>query len=262
MPLERISGKSRQAIVTGGSGGLGRSIASRLIRDGWAVGIMDLASSEVVRTAAELGATALVADVTDEQSVEIALEGFAPSLHLVVNNAGIVRFGALMDRPFADFEATVRVNLFGTVIVAKAGAKRMYSGGVIVNIASKNGLHPVPQTGGYGPSKAGVAMLTQVMALEWAHLGIRVNAVSPGALCDGMSAPLYVDPDVRATRESTIPAGRLGTAEDVAAAVAFLASDGAGYVTGQNLVVDGGVTMTILSGLPYRNPGDSAAPDG
>jgi glucose 1-dehydrogenase len=134
----------------------------------------------------------------------------------------------------------------------------MTSGGAIVNITSKNGVHPVPGTGAYGPSKAGVAMLTQILAVEWAHLDIRVNSVAPGALIDGMSAPLYVDPDTRAAREATIPAGRLGTAFDVANAVAFLASSSASYITGQNLIVDGGVTATILSGLPYSRPSQDA----
>jgi NAD(P)-dependent dehydrogenase (short-subunit alcohol dehydrogenase family) len=116
----------------------------------------------------------------------------------------------------------------------------------------------VPGTGAYGPSKAGVAMLTQILALEWAHLDIRVNSVAPGALIDGMSAPLYADAGTRAAREATIPAGRLGTARDVASAVAFLASDSASYITGQNLIVDGGVTATILSGLPYSRPNQDA----
>jgi len=242
------------AVVSGGAGGLGRAIAGRLKAEGWQVGILDLPGSPVSEVAAELGVTALEADVTDEESVTAALESFAPPLGVMVNNAGIVRFGPLLDRPTSEFETVLRINLTGTLIGAKAAARRMAPGGVIINIASKNGIHPVPQTGAYGPSKAGVAMLTQIMALEWAHLGLRINAVAPGALIDGMSAPLYVDADMRAAREATIPAGRLGTADDIASAVAFLASSQASYITGQNLVVDGGVTATILSGLPYHSP--------
>jgi NAD(P)-dependent dehydrogenase (short-subunit alcohol dehydrogenase family) len=239
------------AVVTGGAGGLGREIARRLQSDGWQVALLDLPTSDVRTVADEMGVTALPADVTDETATEAALSAFAVPLGLMVNNAGVVRFGALLDQPASEFEAVLRINLLGTLIGAKAAARRMKPGSAIVNITSKNGIHPVPSTGAYGPSKAGVAMLTQIMALEWAHLGIRVNSVAPGALIDGMSAPLYADARVRAAREATIPAGRLGTAFDVANAVAFLASRDASYITGQNLVVDGGVTATILSGLPY-----------
>jgi NAD(P)-dependent dehydrogenase (short-subunit alcohol dehydrogenase family) len=247
------------AVVSGGAGGLGQAIAARLKAEGWQVALLDLPGSRVGEVAAELGVTALEGDVTDEDSVAAALGSFAPPLGLMVNNAGIVRFGPLLDRPTSEFETVLRINLTGTLIGAKAAARRMAAGGVIINITSKNGIHPVPNTAAYGPSKAGVAMLTQIMALEWAHLGVRVNAVAPGALVDGMSAPLYVDADVRAAREATIPAGRLGTAEDIASAVAFLASPRASYITGQNLVVDGGVTATILSGLPYRSPAATEA---
>lgn len=243
------------AVVTGGAGGLGQAMARQLQSDGWQVAIMDLPGSPVLDVAADLGVTPLLADVTDEAALQAALESFAPRLGLLVSNAGIVRFGDLLSQPSSEFETVLRVNLLGTLVGAKAAARRMGdSGGVIINVTSKNGIHPVPGTGAYGPSKAGVAMLTQIMALEWAHLGIRVNSVAPGALIDGMSAPLYADPADRAAREATIPAGRLGTAEDIAAAVAFLASERASYITGQNLVVDGGVTATILSGLPYRSP--------
>jgi NAD(P)-dependent dehydrogenase (short-subunit alcohol dehydrogenase family) len=246
------------AVVTGGAGGLGREIARKLQSDGWRVALLDLPASGVQEAAAELGATALFGDVTDEASIEAALDEFAGPLGLMVNNAGIVRFGQILDQPTSEFEQVLRINLLGTLSGAKAAARRMTSGGAIVNITSKNGVHPVPGTGAYGPSKAGVAMLTQILAVEWAHLDIRVNSVAPGALIDGMSAPLYVDPGTRAAREATIPAGRLGTAFDVANAVAFLASSSASYITGQNLIVDGGVTATILSGLPYSRPSQDA----
>lgn len=246
------------AVVTGGAGGLGREIARKLQSDGWRVALLDLPASGVQEAAADLGATALLGDVTDEASIEAALDQFGGPLGLMVNNAGIVRFGQILDQPTSEFEQVLRINLLGTLSGAKAAARRMTAGGAIVNITSKNGVHPVPGTGAYGPSKAGVAMLTQILALEWAHLDIRVNSVAPGALIDGMSAPLYTDPDTRAAREATIPAGRLGTAQDVASAVAFLASSSASYITGQNLIVDGGVTATILSGLPYRRPSQDA----
>ncbi|MST34344.1 SDR family oxidoreductase, partial [Acidimicrobiaceae bacterium USS-CC1] len=124
------------------------------------------------------------------------------------------------------------------------------TGGSIVNITSMNGVAPGPNGGAYGATKAGVALLTQQMALEWGPAAIRVNAVAPGVVDAGMNAPILADPAVREARRSKVPLGRLGTAGDIAAAVAWLLSDQASYVTGQNLLVDGGVTMSIIANLP------------
>jgi NAD(P)-dependent dehydrogenase (short-subunit alcohol dehydrogenase family) len=136
--------------------------------------------------------------------------------------------------------------------MARAAALGMIAngGGAIVNVTSMNGVAPGPNAGAYGASKAGVALLTQQMALEWGPHGVRVNAVAPGLIDAGMSAPIYADAEVRRARESKVPLGRLGRAEDVAKAVLFLASEEASYVTGQNLLVDGGVTMGIIGQLP------------
>jgi NAD(P)-dependent dehydrogenase (short-subunit alcohol dehydrogenase family) len=184
--------------------------------------------------------------------VEAALDELgAPDL--AVNNAGIVRFGPLIDLSATDFEAVVRVNLVGTFTVARAAARRMLAAGVagsIVNVTSMNGVAPGPNGGAYGASKAAIALLTQQMAVEWGPLGLRVNAVAPGLILAGMSDPIYADPEVRAAREGKVPLGRLGTAEDIANVVAFLASDEAAYITGQNVLVDGGVTMSIIANLP------------
>jgi NAD(P)-dependent dehydrogenase (short-subunit alcohol dehydrogenase family) len=114
-----------------------------------------------------------------------------------------------------------------------------------------------PNAGAYGASKAAVALLTSQMALEWGAHGIRVNAVAPGLVDAGMSAPIYADAATRHARESKVPLGRLGTAADIAAVVLFLASDAAAYVTGQNLVVDGGVTGSLIAHLPRPAAVDS-----
>jgi NAD(P)-dependent dehydrogenase (short-subunit alcohol dehydrogenase family) len=102
-----------------------------------------------------------------------------------------------------------------------------------------------------------VALLTRQMALEWGAHGIRVNAVAPGLIDAGMSSPLYADPEIRAIRQGRVPLGRLGTADDIARAVLWLASAEAGYVTGHELVVDGGVTMSVIAGLPRPASVDS-----
>jgi len=196
---------------------------------------------------------ALGADISDESAVEVALDRLGRAPRLVVNNAGIVRFGPLLDLDQDAFRSVVEVNLTGTFTVARAAARRMIEaglGGSIVNITSMNGVAAGPNGGAYGATKAGVALLTQQMAIEWGPHGIRVNAVAPGLIMSGMSEPIYADPVVREARRSKVPLGRLGTAVDIAATVAFLASDDASYITGQNILVDGGVTMSIIAHLP------------
>ena len=243
-----------RAVVTGGARGIGRAIGARLAADGWTVGLLDVSQAEADAAASQIeGAMGLGADIADEVSVEKAFDAFGGPLNLVVNNAGIVRFGPLLDLSFDDFAAVTRVNLVGTFTVARAGARRMIAAGVrgsIVNITSMNGVAPGPNAGAYGATKAGIALLTQQMAIEWGPHGIRVNAVAPGLILAGMSDPLYADPEIREARGSKVPLGRLGTAEDIAAMVAFLASSESSYVTGQNILVDGGVTMSMIANLP------------
>lgn len=254
----------KQAIVTGAGHGIGAGIATALAEAGYRVGCLDRDAEAAETVAAELsGAVALTADVADEASVEAALDRFAGKPDVLVNNAGIVRFGPLADLPLSDWRAVVDVNLTGCFVTARAAALRMIEadGGAIVNITSMNGVAPGPGAGAYGATKAAVALLTQQMALEWGPRGVRVNAVAPGLIDAGMSVPIYADPETRRARESKVPLGRLGRAEDVARAVLYLASNDASYVTGQNLLVDGGVTMGIISQLPrprsVERPGEA-----
>jgi NAD(P)-dependent dehydrogenase (short-subunit alcohol dehydrogenase family) len=154
----------------------------------------------------------------------------------------------------------VDVNLLGTFLVARAAARRWIEAaqpGCVVNLTSMNGVAAGPNAGAYGPSKAAVALLTTQMALEWGRHGIRVNAVAPGLIDAGMSEPIYADPATRAVRSSKVPLGRLGTAADVVDVVLFLASDAARYVHGQNIVVDGGVTGSVIAHLPRPAAVDS-----
>lgn len=244
---------TRHAIVTGAAAGLGACIAERAAKAGYRVGVLDLSREATeARAAAIEGAVPLVADVSDEVAVEAALDAFGAVPDLLVNNAGIVRFGPLLDLTALDWRAVVDVNLTGTFVVARAVATRMLGvgRGSIVNVTSMNGVAPGPNAGAYGATKAAVALLTQQMALEWGPLGLRVNAVAPGLIDGGMSAPIYADAEIRQARESKVPLGRLGVPDDIANAVLFLASEEASYVTGQNLLVDGGVTMGIIGQLP------------
>ena len=245
---------NQSLLVTGGGAGIGAEIARAAAAAGYRVGVLDTDGDGARATAEGLsgaGAVALEASVSDEDAVEAALEAFGTP-DVLVNNAGIVRFGPLLDQPAADFGAVVNVNLVGTFLCGRATARRMATagGGRIVNVASMNGIAPGPNAGAYASTKAGIIMLTQQMALEWSRLGIRVNCVAPGLIDGGMSAPINADPVLRAERETVVPRGRLGTTADIAKAVLWLASADSDYVCGQTLLVDGGVTMSILSQLP------------
>ena len=268
-----MTSPQRSLLVTGAATGIGAEIAAAAAAAGYRVGVMDVDAPGAERTAATLaGAVALHASVSDEAQIEAALDAFGPP-EVVVNNAGIVRFGPLLEQSAANFRAVVDVNLVGTFLCARAAARRMAGngGGRIVNVASMNGIVPGPNAGAYAATKAGIIMLTQQMALEWSRFGVRVNCVAPGLIDGGMSAPINADPILRAERERSVPRGRLGTTGDIARAVLWLASDDADYVCGQTLLVDGGVTMSILSHLPRphsvdgvgdtaRAPGRAAAP--
>jgi len=240
------------AIVTGGSGDIGRACAEALMVDGYRVGILDLASNKLIQVAEDIGATALGADVTDEPDVERALAEFGAVPDVVVNNAGIGRFASLLDMPIETFRLQLEVNLVGSFIVARAAARGMVvrGSGRILNVTSINAITTGPGTGSYPASKAGLAKMTEMMALEWGPSGVRVNAIAPGFIDAGISTPFYANPDVRALRSGAVPSKRLGLAEDIANAVSFLASEKASYINGHQLVVDGGVSVSLLTQLP------------
>ena len=234
-----MSGR-RSILITGAAGGLGSAISSRAAEAGYRVGGLDLAGAE------------FSGSVTIEADIEAALDAFGTP-DVVVNNAGIVRFGRLLDMPLDEWRAVIDINLTGSFIVARAAARRWVAqgcGGIIVNTASINGLSAGPYSGAYAASKAGVMLMTSQMAIEWGRFGIRVNAVAPGLIDSGMSAPIYADPVARQVRSAAVPLGRLGLADDVARTVLFLASDESAYITGQTIVVDGGVSGTAIANLP------------
>ena len=242
----------RSLLVTGGGRGLGAAIAALAIERGYRVGIIDPAVPASAAGGQDHVIETFAASVSDEAAIETVLDRFGVP-DVVVNNAGIVRFGPLVDHALDDFRAVVDVNLVGTFLVARAAARRWIAAatpGVVVNVTSMNGVAAGPNAGAYGATKAAVALLTAQMALEWGPHGIRVNAVAPGLIDAGMSEPIYADPATRAAREAKVPLGRLGTATDIAEVVLFLASDHAAYVHGQNIVVDGGVTGSIIAHLP------------
>lgn len=256
-----MSETSNSALVTGAAGGLGLAIARRLAQDGFRVALVDIDAAATERAAGTIeGARGYACDVADEAAVDRLLRAFeddfgdAPGV--LVNNAGIVRFSALLDHSLSDFRKVLEVNLVGTFIMAKAVGRRMArrGSGAIINITSLNAIATSPDAGAYPASKAAVAKLTEQLALSLAPQGVRVNAVAPGFIDAGMSSPIYEDAAARETRAASVPAGRLGQAEDVANAVAFLASEQAAYIHGQQLLVDGGVGCSLKRQMPRKAP--------
>jgi NAD(P)-dependent dehydrogenase (short-subunit alcohol dehydrogenase family) len=236
----------KTAIVTGGAQGIGAAITKAAAGAGYRVGILDKSADACAALVRELGGphVALPADVSDEASVRSAFDTFGAVPDLVVNNAGIVRFGPLTAQSVDDFRLVINVNLIGTYIVAREAALRMQplGRGVIINLTSINAITPAPGAGAYPAAKAGVVALTELFALELGAYGIRVNAVAPGFVDGGMSAPIYADPKIRALRSGAVPLKRLATVDDISNAVLWLASD--------HLVVDGGVSHSVLLQLP------------
>ena len=242
----------RSLLVTGGARGLGASVARVAAQRGYRVYVLDLDRAGAERIAQEVDGAVIVASISDAETIQQSLDALGwPDV--LVNNAGIVRFGPLVDLAADDWRAVVEINLTGTFLLSQLVARRWIetrSAGAIVNITSMNGVAPGPNAGAYGSTKAAIALLTQQMAIEWGSHGIRVNAVAPGLIDAGMSEPIYADPVTRHARESKVPLGRLGVGDDIAHAVLFLASDEASYITGQNVLVDGGVTMAMIANLP------------
>ncbi len=243
----------KTAIVTGGAAGLGADIAKVLTDNHYRVGIIDLGADRVERAAAELpGAVGIEADVSSPEQVEAAFAAFGEVPDLLVNNAGIVRFGGLEEQSVQDYIDVLNINLLGSCLCARQVAPGMMSrgSGHIINFTSINGIHPAPGVGLYSGTKAAMANMTQAMSIEWGPSGIRVNAIAPGFIDAGMSKPIYADPKVRAVRGGGVPLRKLGDANDIAQAVLFLDSEDAQYINGHQLVIDGGVSNSVMAHLP------------
>lgn len=244
--------KGRIAIVTGAASGLGQGIAEGLARRGARVVVVDLQQAAAEAAAAALRteggeACAIAADVADEASVDALFESLAArwgAPDILVNNAGVVRIGPSTDFSFADWQQVIAVNLSGVFLCSRAAARRMIpaGGGRIVNIASVAANASAPGFAAYTASKGGVLSLTRALAVEWAGHNILVNSVSPGTIDTPLSrAARARDPEGFARRDRRVPIRRQGTTADVADAVAWFAGDESGYVTGQDIKVDGGI---------------------
>jgi NAD(P)-dependent dehydrogenase (short-subunit alcohol dehydrogenase family) len=247
-------------VVTGAGSGIGRTIAASLAQAGAKVAILDLDAGKAEESAALIRqeggeVLAVRADIANPSSVEAAAETAASAYgpcKLLVNNAALIRNGPLAELSLADWNAVLGVNLTGFFVCSQVFGRRMMAdgGGSIVHVASLSGTYPQPTSGAYSVSKAGVLMLSKNLALEWGEKGIRSNVVSPAMVLTPMSEVIYKDPVVKAKREAVVPVGRIGLPQDIADAVCFLTSDRASYVSGQEILVDGGWSAALLATVP------------
>ncbi|HKP92075.1 MAG TPA: glucose 1-dehydrogenase [Thermoleophilaceae bacterium] len=250
----RLTG--RQALVTGAATGIGRATAARLAAEGAEVVVNyigDAAPADALVGEIEQAggrAVAIAADVSNEQQVAemfaAAGDALAGPVDLLVNNAGIEKPFPLVEMPLDEWNKVLAVNLTGAFLCAREAARALIAAeqpGAIVNVSSVHEVIPWPSFGHYCASKGGMKLWAQTIARELAPHRIRVVSVAPGAILTPINQELIDDPDKRREVEEEVPWGRLGTPEEIAGAIAWLASDEAEYVVGTTLFVDGGMTL-------------------
>ena len=235
----------RCVVVTGGASGIGQATVKRLVADGFRVAVLDL--GDAAGSGAEL---ALRADVTDPAEVESAIERVLAAfgrIDVLVNNAGITgstQATVCHETPVQDWDRVLSVNVRGPFLCSRAVLPTMLSqgSGHIITVASVAGLVAFPGRCAYTTSKGAAVLFTKSLAVDYASKGIRANAVCPGFVQTPMTQWRLDVPELRAQVESTIPMGRVAQPEEIAEAIAMLASDTLVYLTGHALVVDGGAT--------------------
>ena len=243
---------SRVALVTGGSRGIGRSIAQRLANDGIRVAINyvtnEAAAAETVAAIKTSGGNAIAVrgDVGDEDAVTHLINQVGEQLgpvEILVNNAGITRDGLLMRMKPDEWDVVIQTNLKSVYLCSRAVMRGMLRArwGRIINVSSVSGVYGNAGQANYAAAKAGVIGFTKSLAKEVGSRGITVNAVAPGFIDTDMTAALGEDAASTAVKQITL--GRLGRPQEVASAVGYLASDDASYITGQTIVVDGGLAI-------------------
>jgi glucose 1-dehydrogenase len=246
--------EGKVALVTGAAQGIGRAIALRLAQEGAAVAVEDrVANDRAEGTLKEVEAAGCdravliagdIGKVEDDQRVIAETVERLGRIDILVNNAGVERRADFIDAAEADYDLVMHVNLKGPYFLTQAFARHVRdrgNGGRIINISSVHEELPFPHFASYCASKGGLKMLMRDLSVELAPLGITVNNIAPGAIKTPINAHLMSDPALMQALLKNIPLKRLGSPEDVAGAVAFLASDDAAYMTGSTLYVDGGL---------------------
>lgn len=240
---EFCSLEGRTALVTGGSRGIGRAIAAELANAGAQVVVGYRSGAEEAEgVASEIGGKAIQADVSDPDEAKRLVDE-AGEVDVLVNNAGVTRDGLLVRMPDEDWRNVLDTNLGGTFNTCRAASRGMMKrrSGAIVNISSVVGVHGNPGQTNYAASKAGIIGFTKALARELGSRGVRANVVAPGYISTRLTNEL--PEELRQTMLANTPLGRFGEPQDIAGAVRFLCSDAAAFVTGEVLLVDGGLGM-------------------
>lgn len=250
----------RVCVVTGAAGGIGTEVTRQLLSVGARVVMLDRNASLLNQALQALqvpGAhvQGIACDVTDQASLVSAADLVQASwgpCEVLVNNAGALYPDAVMDIELAKWNQLLSVNLSGYLLCSQLFGRQMRAKGrgAMVHIASISASIPQPYSGAYSVSKAGVKMLSQLLAVELGEHHIRSNVVSPAMIRTPMSEGIYLNPTVLRQREDMVPAGRISTPKDIAESVLFLASDRASYISGQEVLVDGGLTQAWLGLVP------------
>jgi NAD(P)-dependent dehydrogenase (short-subunit alcohol dehydrogenase family) len=249
--------ENKTVLVTGAGSGIGAATVRRLIAEGASIVAGDIKKADVDKVVAEFDGNdricGVVVDITDRPQVEEFVSGAVRhfgSLYSLINSAGITGVGSLLDFEPDAWRRVLSVDLDGPFNVSQAFARAMTTAGwkgSLVNVSSAAGIRGVPKRLAYAAAKHGIVGLSATMALELAPLGIRVNTVSPGMIRTPLTAYMFGDPANVDRISASHPIGRYGEADEIAAAIAFLASEDASFVVGANLVVDGGKTCGIPS---------------
>ena len=250
----------RICVVTGGGSGIGRSIAMAMAGEGARIAVLDLneaGAQETLRLVREAGGDglALQCDVSSHASIDAAAHAVREGLgdaDVLVNNAGTIRPGALETLSLADWNQVIAVNLTGCLLCSQAFGRPMLArgGGVLVHISSISATEPSTFAGAYSSSKAGVTMLSRLLAAEWGPRGVRSNAVCPGMILTPLVQEIYDQPGAIERRSAAIPSRRIGKPDDIAQAVLFLASHRSSYVNGTEIHVDGGFAQNLMAFVP------------
>ena len=250
----------RVCVVTGGGSGIGRAIAANLAAEGAKVAILDrnlAGAQETLNLVSGAGAEglALACDISDPGSVEAAHAAVTKRFgdaHVLVNNAAIRFSSPIENVSLADWNALIAVNLTGYLICSQQFGRPMLAkgDGAVVHISSIVAIHPNTFNGIYSVTKAGVTMLSRILAVEWGPKGVRSNAVLPGMTVTPLTQSIYDRPGVMEQRSAMVPSRRPATPDDIAQAVLFLASPRSSYVNGQELAVDGAFTRNLMAFVP------------
>ena len=244
----------KSALITGGARGIGFATARDLVSTGWQVALLDRDSEALAVALAELpGAIGIDADVSTPADVDRAVQEVTQAfggLDGLVNNAGVADFGPIRETTFERWQRVMQTNLDGPFLMTQAFTEMLAAdgGGAVVNITSISGLRASTLRVAYGTSKAALAQLTLQQAAELGEWGIRVNAVAPGSVATKLAMAVH-SPEIIAAYHDALPLNRYGKEEEIAAAIVFLLSDKASFITGQILAADGGFEAVGI-GLP------------